>query len=114
MPGRRLLPAPPWPYFTPEQAALSREAWAAPPTDGSCAARGRIAIPNVVHQPWLHGGALKWEHILGMLSVRHVLRPERYLLYYDKAPADSATWRCACALARCVQRHVAESAGALS
>lgn len=106
--GRRLLPAPPWPYFTAEQAALSRAAWELPPTvaAGCGAATAQHHIPNEVHQPWLHGGALKWEHVLGMLSVRHVLRPELYTLYYDKQPAASATWRCACAIADCV-KHAA-------
>ena len=104
--GRRLLAAPPWPFFTPEQTRLSRPAWELPPIAGqgcSGQASSHASIPAVVHQPWLHGGALKWEHILGMLSVRYVLRPKRYKLYYDKAPAPSPTWRCACLIAHCVQ-----------
>ena len=120
--GRRLaLAAPPWPHYTREMEALARPEWQLPPTlqDGCRAGRasrppvrpasldsaGAYAIPNVVHQPWLHGGTLKWEHILGMLSVRYVLRPRRYMLYYDKAPASTPTWRCACLLAVCVQRR---------
>lgn len=107
--GRRLLAAPPWPYFTPEQAIHSQAAWEELPIagrgcDGAAAPQSRhTSVPAVVHQPWLHGGALRWEHILGMLSVRYVLKPTRYRLYFDRTPTTSPTWRCACLIAHCVQ-----------
>lgn len=62
-------------------------------------ALGAPTIPNIVHQPWLGGADLQWEQILAMLSVRFVMKPERFTLYYDTPPRDSATWRCACAIA---------------
>ena len=62
-------------------------------------------IPNVAHQIWLGGGTLRWEHILSMLAIRFVLRPERYVLHFDIAPKASAEWECACSLASCVQTN---------
>ena len=68
----------------------------------------RSRIPNVIHQPWLHGTTPKWEHILGMLSARFIVRPERYVLYYDKTPPPSPQWACVCAIAtECVRRRPA-------
>jgi len=85
----------PWPFFTRAQERLAQHAWRSDP-EGCSSRPRRYAIPNVVHQPWLHGGKLRWEHLLGMLSVRFVLRPDRYILYYDKAPKPTEEWRCAC------------------
>ena len=80
-----------FPYHTHELTRLAAPAWE------DCAhSTGPSRIPNRVHQPWLHGTQLKWEHLLGMLSVRWVVRPERYTLYYDKRPPQSAQWQCAC------------------
>ena len=99
--GRRSRPSTckkamvPWPFFTEEQERLSRGAWFDRAQCDPSAAR-KHEIPNDVHQPWLHGGPLRWEHVLGMLSVRFVQQPSRYILYYDKQPKQSAAWRCAC------------------
>jgi len=72
--------------------------------DDAClpAANSRAAappIPNAVHQPWLGGADLRWEQVLAMASVRYVMRPEHFTLYYDVRPRDTPAWRCACALA---------------
>mmetsp|Transcript_36929 Transcript_36929/g.61205 ORF Transcript_36929/g.61205 Transcript_36929/m.61205 type:complete len:276 (-) Transcript_36929:122-949(-) len=66
----------------------------------------RLDIPNVVHQPWLHGTRLRWEHVLGMIATHFIVRPSSYWLYYDKQPPLSLEWRCACdAFAtKCVQQ----------
>ena len=87
------------PTFSAELARRASPYWR------PCSQSTESRIPNAIHQPWLHGTTPKWEHILGMLSVRYVLRPRRYMLYYDKAPASTPTWRCACLLAVCVQRR---------
>ena len=73
-------------------------------------ASGTICIPNVVHQPWLGSATLRWEQLLSMLSVLLMVRPKRFYLYYDIAPAKSEQWACACTLASCVlkksRRHI--------
>lgn len=42
---------------------------------------------------------MKWAHVLGMISVRWIVQPEKYVLYYDRMPPDSPQWRCARVLA---------------
>ena len=79
------------PFHSRALSKLAAPAWA------PCATSSALPrIPNVVHQPWLHGTQLRWEHVLGMLSVRWTALPERYVLYYDRLPRASAQWRCAC------------------
>lgn len=63
------------------------------------------AIPNTIHQPWLHGTTPKWEHVLGMLAARFIVRPSKYVLYFDKQPEMSPQWRCFCSIADCVRRR---------
>jgi hypothetical protein len=92
------------PYFDERLAELAEPFWA--PCTASSAAP---TIPNEVHQPWLHGATPRWEHILGMLSARFVLRPDRYTLYYNRPPPPSPQWRCACVFATCVQRRASSA-----
>ena len=91
----------------PFDAALSERA--APFWRPCARAREESRIPNAVHQPWLHGTTMRWEHILGMLSVRFIVKPDIYRLYYDRLPARTAQWACACILADCVHRKPAVS-----
>lgn len=88
------------PFFSPALAEQASPFWQ------SCATARRSRIPNEIHQPWLHGTTPKWEHVLGMLAARFVVRPDRYMLYYDKLPrVISPQWSCACAIASCVVRQ---------
>jgi hypothetical protein len=89
------------PFFSTALAERARGFWR------PCALAARSDIPNAIHQPWLHGATPKWEHILGMLSARFIVRPSTYTLYYDKLPPPSPQWRCACAIADCVRRRPA-------
>ena len=86
------------PFHTAELTRLAAPAW------GECTHGVSARIPNVVHQPWLHGTQLRWEHILGMISVRWIAKPDQYVLYFDRLPRPSAQWECACELAtQCVR-----------
>lgn len=77
--------------YSPALLKLAAPAWVA------CEkASAEPRIPDVVHQPWLHGSQLRWEHVLGMVSVRWIAQPRRYVLYYDRLPPPSEEWRCAC------------------
>jgi hypothetical protein len=71
----------------------------------TCASAPHGGIPNAIHQPWLHGTTPKWEHILGMIAAKFIVRPDKYILYYDRLPPRSQTWMCACALATCKHRR---------
>ena len=88
------------PAFSPALARLAEPFWRDCPPSSS-----PPRIPNDVHQPWLHGTTMKWEHVLGMIGVRFVLRPRKYALYFDKLPPPSPQWACACVLATdCIKR----------
>ena len=93
------------PVFSAATAAHAAPFWRAC-TPATAPAR----IPNRIHQPWLHGGVPKWEHVLGMIAAKFIARPQHYFLYYDRLPprtAASEQWRCACALAECIHRPAA-------
>lgn len=91
MPHNAVRPQNAPPYYSTTLEQLAAPSWKACHN-----ASDESRIPNIVHQPWLHGGPLRWEHILGMISARWIARPDRYVLYFDRKPQPSAQWRCAC------------------
>lgn len=40
-----------------------------------------------------------------MMSVRYVLRPDEYVVYFDRLPRPTETWRCAVGLADRLEKH---------
>ena len=45
------------------------------------------------------------------LAAKFIIRPDAYMLYYDRLPPQSPQWACACAIARCVRRRPSTHVG---